>query len=160
MDISPSSNESRLSNHSGRQDHPPAHDEPSGSSLPPPATYNENNEKTKPEGSPAGESGRRGFHPWKFLKINFKSASRASTLCNVLWPFVPAALAVRCELRTITKLTQHFTDEWLDATPDRHITIFALSYIAMVPCANLVGFAGQELARKMPHVVGVLTEVT
>lgn len=30
----------------------------------------------------------------------------------------------------------------------------------MVPCANLVGFAGQELARKLPHVIGVLTEIT
>lgn len=30
----------------------------------------------------------------------------------------------------------------------------------MVPCANLIGFAGQELARKLPHVLGVLTEIT
>ncbi|KAI9820414.1 MAG: hypothetical protein M1832_003747 [Thelocarpon impressellum] len=28
----------------------------------------------------------------------------------------------------------------------------------MVPCANMIGFAGQELARKMPKVAGVLTE--
>lgn len=34
------------------------------------------------------------------------------------------------------------------------------SYIAMVPCANLVGFAGQELARKVAHVYGVLVETT
>lgn len=92
--------------------------------------------------SAAGESGRRGFHPWQFLKINFRSASRASLLCNLLWPVVPAALAVRYAL------------------PDRHVLIFTLAYIAMVPCANLVGFAGQELSRKLPHVVGVLTEVT
>ena len=30
----------------------------------------------------------------------------------------------------------------------------------MVPCANLIGFAGQELSRKLPRVVGVLTAVT
>lgn len=30
----------------------------------------------------------------------------------------------------------------------------------MVPCANMIGFAGQELARKFPHVWGVLTEIT
>jgi Ca2+:H+ antiporter len=30
----------------------------------------------------------------------------------------------------------------------------------MVPCANLVGFAGQELARKLPRVVGILLETT
>lgn len=38
--------------------------------------------------------------------------------------------------------------------------IFTLAYIAMVPCANMIGFAGQELARKFPHVWGVLTEIT
>ena len=43
---------------------------------------------------------------------------------------------------------------------ERHTLIFTLSYIAMVPCANLIGFAGQELARKLPHVAGVLTEIT
>ena len=30
----------------------------------------------------------------------------------------------------------------------------------MVPAANLIGFAGQELARKMPKVLGVLLETT
>lgn len=91
---------------------------------------------------PAGESGRRGFHPIHFSKISFRSTSRASLLCNFLWPFVPAAIAVRY------------------AMPDNHVTIFALAYIAMVPCANLIGFAGQELARKLPHVWGVLIEIT
>lgn len=57
-------------------------------------------------------------------------------LVNVLWPFVPAAIAI------------HF------ARPDLHEWIFALNYIAMIPSANLVGFAGQELARKLPKVFG------
>jgi Ca2+:H+ antiporter len=30
----------------------------------------------------------------------------------------------------------------------------------MVPSANLVGFAGQELARKLPRVFGILLETT
>jgi Ca2+:H+ antiporter len=30
----------------------------------------------------------------------------------------------------------------------------------MVPAANLLGFAGQELGRKLPHVFGVLLETT
>jgi len=30
----------------------------------------------------------------------------------------------------------------------------------MVPCANLIGFAGQELARKLPKVFGILLETT
>lgn len=46
---------------------------------------------------PAGESGRRGFHPWHFLRIAFRSTCTASLLCNFLWPVVPAAIAVRCE---------------------------------------------------------------
>jgi len=58
----------------------------------------------------------------------------------VLWPFVPAAIAL------------HF------ARPDLHTWIFAISYIAMVPAANLIGFAGQELARKMRKVAGILIE--
>ncbi len=57
-------------------------------------------------------------------------------LVNVLWPVVPAAIAV------------HF------AAPGAHRWIFALNYIAMIPTANLIGFAGQELARKLPKVFG------
>ena len=33
-----------------------------------------------------------------------------------------------------------------------------MAYIAMVPVANLLGFAGQEYARKMPKVSGILIE--
>jgi len=40
------------------------------------------------------------------------------------------------------------------------LTTFAASYIAMVPAANLLGFAGQEIARKMPKVAGILIETT
>ncbi|GAB1209593.1 hypothetical protein APSETT445_008374 [Aspergillus pseudonomiae] len=46
------------------------------------------------------------------------------------------------------------------ARPDLHIWIFALNYIAMVPSANLLGFAGGELAKKLPKVLGVLLETT
>ncbi|KAK4956982.1 hypothetical protein LTR28_005757, partial [Elasticomyces elasticus] len=46
------------------------------------------------------------------------------------------------------------------ARPDLHLWIFVLNYIAMVPAANLVGFAGQELARKLPKVFGVIFETT
>jgi Ca2+:H+ antiporter len=92
--------------------------------------------------APEGESGRRGIHPLHFLKIAGKSSCKASMFVNVLWPAVPAALAVRY------------------SRPDESLAIFILSYIAMVPCANLVGFAGQELARKLPRVFGVLLETT
>lgn len=63
-------------------------------------------------------------------------------LVNILWPFVPAAI------------TLHF------ARPDLHVYVFAINYIAMVPSANLLGFAGGELAKKLPKVLGVLLETT
>ncbi|CAJ2513935.1 Uu.00g020540.m01.CDS01 [Anthostomella pinea] len=90
----------------------------------------------------AGESGRRGIHPLHFFKITWKSSSYLSRAVNVLWPIVPAAIAVYYSLE------------------DHHVLKFILAYIAMIPCANLIGFAGQELARKMPHVLGILAETT
>ena len=35
-----------------------------------------------------------------------------------------------------------------------------MSYIGIIPAANLLGFAGQEFARKMPKVAGILIETT
>ncbi|KAF2395723.1 hypothetical protein EJ06DRAFT_540246 [Trichodelitschia bisporula] len=89
-----------------------------------------------------GESGRRGIHPIKFLRICFRSSCTLSKWVNVLWPFVIASFALRY------------------ARPHQDLWIFILSYIAMVPAANLLGFSGQEFARKLPHVVGVLLETT
>ena len=37
---------------------------------------------------------------------------------------------------------------------------FIIPYIAMVPSANLLGFASRELAAKLPRVLGVLLETT
>lgn len=86
----------------------------------------------------AGESNRRGFEPFTFLKICGRSTSRISMAVNVLWPFVPAGIAVYYLL-----------------DPVKHSdTIFALNFLAMIPTANLLGFAGQELARKLPIVFG------
>ncbi|KAF2665621.1 hypothetical protein BT63DRAFT_70084 [Microthyrium microscopicum] len=91
---------------------------------------------------PAGESGRRGFHPLKFVLICFRSSCTLSKAVNVLWPVVPFAFAL------------HF------AKPDYHLLNFILPYIAMVPSANLLGFAGGELANKLPRVIGVMLETT
>ncbi|KAE8447769.1 hypothetical protein EG329_010163 [Mollisiaceae sp. DMI_Dod_QoI] len=91
---------------------------------------------------PGGESGRKGIHPYHFFRICWRSTSRASRICNILWPAVPAAIAV--------KYARH----------DLHLAIFILNYIAMVPCANLIGFAGQEMGRKLHKVFGVLLETT
>ena len=87
-----------------------------------------------------GESHRSGFHPAHFLRITWRSSCPVSKYVNLLWPFVLIAI--------ILKL----------AAPTAHLWVFATAYIAMVPAANLVGFAGQELARKMPKVAGILIE--
>lgn len=89
-----------------------------------------------------GESGRRGFHPKHFVTVSWTSSNIVSQYVNVLWPFVPAAIIVRYLL------------------PQHHLWIFALSYLAMIPSANLLGFAGQEFAKKMPKVAGILIETT
>ena len=89
---------------------------------------------------PDGESGRSGFHVSHFLRVAWRSGSNAAKYTNLLWPFVPVAIIM------------HFI------APGQPITVFALSYIAMCPAANLLGFAGQEYARKMPKVSGILIE--
>jgi Ca2+:H+ antiporter len=89
---------------------------------------------------PDGESGRSGFHPSHFFSVAWRSGSNAAKYTNLLWPFALVAIIL------------HFV------TPGQPIAVFAVSYVAMVPVANLLGFAGQEFARKMPKVSGILIE--
>ncbi|KAK3331199.1 hypothetical protein B0H66DRAFT_546080 [Apodospora peruviana] len=86
-----------------------------------------------------GESGRTGFDAKHFASILWRSSSQVSMLVNVLWPFVPAAIVL------------HFFT-------DLRLWTFGAAYIGMIPSANLLGFAGQEFARKMPKVAGILIE--
>ena len=52
-------------------------------------------------------------------------------------------------------MLQHF------AKPEWKLAIFITNYIAMIPAANLLGFAGQELSRKMPQkAIAVVLETT
>ncbi|KAG8531517.1 uncharacterized protein KY384_003146 [Bacidia gigantensis] len=104
------------------------------------AIFNHKGHKVTKGIAPDGESGRKGIHPLKFLRICFRSSCGLSRAVNILWPFVIPAIAL------------HF------ARPEQQLWIFILNYIAMVPTANLIGFAGQELARKLPKVFGVLLE--
>lgn len=90
----------------------------------------------------AGDSGRSGIHPIQFFKVIWKSSCFLSSIVNILWPFVIAAIVL------------HYTRE------GQHVLKFSIAYIAMVPCANLIGFAGQELSRKLPHMLGILIETT
>ncbi|KIW62778.1 calcium/proton exchanger [Phialophora macrospora] len=94
-----------------------------------------------------GESGRSGLHIRPFAHILWRSSSQVSMLVNVLWPFVPVAII----LHYVPGAHHHHS-----ATLDKWI--FATAYVGMIPCANLLGFAGQEFARKMPKVAGILIE--
>ncbi|USP74723.1 Vacuolar calcium ion transporter [Curvularia clavata] len=95
--------------------------------------YNHNGHRVTKGIHPEGESGRSGFNPIKFLTISGRSSSTPSMLVNLLWPIVPIAIAL------------HF------AKPEWHLAIFITNYIAMLPAANMLGFAGQEFSRKMPN---------
>lgn len=122
-----------------KRDSSPANKAPHRHHLP---VYNHNGHKVSTGIQPDGESGRRGFSPKRFVRICWRSSSTLSKWTNVLWPF------------TIVALVLHF------GLPGMNLWIFITAYIGMVPAANLVGFAGQELARKLPKVVGVLLETT
>lgn len=65
-------------------------------------------------------------------------------MVNVLWPLVLVAMVL------------HFLPG--EHSPTLHKWVFATAYLGMIPAANLLGFAGQELARKMPKVAGILIE--
>ncbi|KAK3049907.1 hypothetical protein LTR09_008827 [Extremus antarcticus] len=98
---------------------------------------------------PDGESGRSWFHPLHFFRICWTSSNHVSKYTNILWPFTIAAMVL------------HFLDASKPKEERTHsLWIFITAYIGMVPAANLVGFAGQELARKIPKVLGVILETT
>ena len=115
-----------------------------GSSARPSSRLNQNQQGTNLDNdnttAARGESGRTWLNPWLFLLICYKSSSRLSMLTNSLWPFTIAALIL------------HYHDN------DNQIWIFVTAYAGMVPAANLVGFAGHQLARKLPTTLGVLVE--
>lgn len=90
--------------------------------------------------APEGESNRSGFHPKHFAQVAWRSGSNVGKYVNILWLIVPIAFIM------------HF------AAPKHPLVVFILAYIAMIPVANLLGFAGQEYARKMPKVSGILIE--
>lgn len=88
-----------------------------------------------------GQSGRSGFHIRQFLYVLWRSSCTASMLVNVLWPIV--------QITVVFQLLPGF-----------HLSKFTTAYVAVVPSANVLGFAGQKFARKMPKVAGILIETT
>ncbi|KAK5308966.1 hypothetical protein LTR70_010702, partial [Exophiala xenobiotica] len=87
-----------------------------------------------------GEAGRSGFRPHKYLEVVWRRQDPIVSPILALWLLVPAAIVLAF------------------ARDDLHTWVFGLSYIAMLPCASTLGLAGQELARKVPRVAGVLIE--
>src|ERR1700744_2769610 len=55
--------------------------------------YNHNGHLVTKGIHPDGESGRSGVHPLEFVKIVCRSSCTVSSWVNLLWPFVPAAIA-------------------------------------------------------------------
>lgn len=100
---------------------------------------------------PDGESGRSGIHPWHFVTICWRSSSTLSKWTNVLWPFTIAAMVL---------YWGYGKNLPYDEPSSISLWVFITAYIGMIPAANLVGFAGQELARKIPKVLGVILETT
>nr|GFD55016.1 hypothetical protein [Tanacetum cinerariifolium] len=78
----------------------------------------------------------------------------------LLWPVVPVAIALVCRPPCI--VSSLFTNDFQHfAKPEWELAIFITSFIAMVPAANMLGFAGQELSRKMPQkAIAVVLETT
>ena len=81
------------------------------------------------------------IRPMHILSICWRTASPASKCVNLLWPLVPTAIILQ------------YTH------PDLHLAVFIMSYLAMVPCANLIGFASHESTRILPKVLGHLVEI-
>jgi len=82
------------------------------------------------------------IRPMHILSICWRTASPASKCVNLLWPLVPTAI------------TLQYTHP-----NDLHLLVFIMSYLAMVPCANLIGFASHESTRKLPKVLGHVVEI-
>jgi Ca2+:H+ antiporter len=103
---------------------------------------------------PHGQSGRTGFHPKIFFWICFSSNTRISKHINRFWPLVPVAIALVSHQRQNHANDQHW------AKPDQQLANFIIPYLAMIPSANLLGFASGQFALKLPHVLGILFETT
>lgn len=80
------------------------------------------------------------FRPLHILSICWTTASPVAKFVHCLWPMAPVALILKYKY------------------PHMHLAIFTSSYLAMVPCANLIGFTSFELSRKMHKVLGGILE--
>jgi len=82
----------------------------------------------------------RRCHPFRAVKIAMQSSSRLSGSVNFLIPFIPVGIVLGF------------------ARKDLGLYIFAFNFIAMIPSANMLAFASQEIALKMPKTYGAVFE--
>ncbi|OJD32565.1 vacuolar h+\ ca2+ exchanger [Diplodia corticola] len=93
-----------------------------------------------------GESGHHGIHFQHFVRTCFNHSAPCRYF-NILWVVVPAAIVIGFVKRH-------------DESGSWHLAIFILNYVAMVPAANLIGFGGEQIVRKVYNVVGLIIETT
>ncbi|KAK6350118.1 hypothetical protein TWF696_006365 [Orbilia brochopaga] len=77
------------------------------------------------------------FHPIKAIAITLRSTSRLSSYCHILFPTIPAGIAL-----------------WYTSRKTYPLATFIFNFVAMVPAGNLLAFASGELHHQMPHTIG------
>ncbi|KAK6501448.1 hypothetical protein TWF481_009286 [Arthrobotrys musiformis] len=82
------------------------------------------------------------FNPVKATKITIRSTSTLSSWSNILFPAIPAGIAM-----------------WYTSRDTHPLAVFILNFIAMVPSGNLLAFASGELQAKLPKTIGATLEI-
>ncbi|KAF3912779.1 hypothetical protein ABW20_dc0108344 [Dactylellina cionopaga] len=82
------------------------------------------------------------FNPVKAAKITVKSTSKLSSWSNILFPAIPAGIAM-----------------WYTSRDKYPLAVFILNFVAMIPAGNLLAFASGELQAKMPKTLGATLEI-
>ncbi|KAJ6261930.1 Vacuolar calcium ion transporter [Drechslerella dactyloides] len=77
------------------------------------------------------------FNPIKAIGITLRSTSRLTSYCNILFPTIPAGIAL-----------------WYTSRKEYPLATFIFNFVAMVPAGNLLAFASGELHHQMPHTIG------
>ncbi|KAF3929999.1 hypothetical protein AA313_de0209718 [Arthrobotrys entomopaga] len=82
------------------------------------------------------------FNPFKASRIVLKSTSKISAWSNILFPTIPAGIAL-----------------WYTQRDKHPLAVFILNFLAMVPAGNLLSFASGELQAKLPKTLGASLEI-
>ncbi|KAK6341414.1 hypothetical protein TWF696_008490 [Orbilia brochopaga] len=82
------------------------------------------------------------FNPLKAARVTWKSTSTLSSWSNILFPAVPAGIAL-----------------WYTSRDTHPLAVFILNFIGMVPSGNLLAFASGELQSKLPKIFGATLEI-